>query len=72
MKFEKLYILSGTYEEAVTFAVDNNIPLSICWFISDYTALRGIKNVRVIRLGTWRNRADLDVIENMILLSKKP
>lgn len=58
----RLYIVAGTRDEARAWARAEELPPSR-WTLATSDAGRGLNRIRVAYVGTWRQRLDLDAIE---------
>lgn len=52
---KKIFIIAGTYGEAVQFASDNNLSQDKWTFLDNPMFLNGVYNPRVFRVGSWKS-----------------
>jgi hypothetical protein len=66
---KKIFIMAGTYAEAVKFARDNQLPKDKWFHLTSASYLKGCFNPRVFRIGTWEqmNPAVLKEVEAEII-----
>ena len=56
-------IIAGTFRQAQEYVKDNKLNRLDYHIISEPYCLKGLRNVEVIKVGTWFERNDIDEIE---------
>lgn len=59
----RLWILAGNYAQAKGYARENNIRPNDWDYLLNADRLRGYRNIRLVRVGTWHERRDLGRLE---------
>jgi hypothetical protein len=73
MSNEKIYIVSGNYEEFKAYVVKNGpIDDIITWdprryvYVANRNTIMGLSEIKGFYIGTWRKRKDIDAIKQQI------
>lgn len=62
----KILLLAGNYDQARTYARENNLSIGQWVYVVDADRIRGITNPDVRRIGTYYKRNDIREIEYVI------
>jgi hypothetical protein len=60
------FILAGTYWQAREYMRDVGLSPSEAAYLDHPDQLRGLRNPEVVRVGTWKQRADIARIEQIL------
>lgn len=61
-KTERIYIVAGTHKQALRYARDNTLSEKEFYYISDVTKVRGIRDGKFVRVGTWFEMPNINEI----------
>lgn len=59
-------ILAGSFEQADDYAHQHGLSPRSWRYVVSARSLMGLRNVTVVRYGTWYERRDISDIENML------
>ena len=61
-----IYIFSGTYRQAEHFARECRLSPREYRYISDIYMVKGLRDIRYKRIGTWHERKDVNEIQEYL------
>jgi hypothetical protein len=62
----RLFVLAGNYAQAKRWAHDQQLPRSGWANLTFADTLRGARAIRLVRVGTWQGRRDLEQVEDYL------
>lgn len=63
---KKLILIAGTYKEAMDFARAQKLSPNAWMYPHDAHQLQGLRDHNYMTLGTWFNRMDIPILEELI------